>query len=170
MTRNNKILLYNKYKKNIIKRYFLRELFPFHNIFTGNDQVRSCGCATLVKRTCLTCRFSFPSRVYSSVLVQERTRDTPNLEITWAVGERERGPRGAQSPQGHSFARGRSVSLIRSRVKCHSLLCATVTPGSRYFELFGSRSIELSRFAATSIQLCIYVIKQRLLTSFIDSL
>lgn len=117
--------------------------------------------AALIKRTCFTCRsswrLSFPSIVYSSMLAQEGTRDIPNLEITRAV--EERGPRGAQSPQGHSFACGRAMSLIRSRVKCHSLLCATVTPVSHYFELFGSRSIHL---IATPIQLCIHVIKQRL--------
>lgn len=93
--------------------------------------------APLVKHTWLTCCLSalpLALRVHSSVSAQEGTRGTPNLEITRA------GPREAQSLQGHLRARGRVVSLIRSRVKRHSLLNTTVTPVSRYFELFGSRA------------------------------
>lgn len=53
-----------------------------------------------------------------------------------------------------TFARAiAQCPLIRSRVKCHSLLNTTVTPVSRYLELFGSRSHELIRLIATSVRL-----------------
>lgn len=92
----------------------------------------------LVKRTCLMCHFSFSPGVYSSVLAQEGTRDIPNLEIT----PRERSPRGAAVPR--TFFRARSRGVLNKEQGQMPLLAVTMTPVSRYFELFGSRSIEPS--------------------------